>query len=153
MTAFDTVVGSQSVSEDKVEKQEETNQHGRNDEVGAVSAVTGNLFQASGAELKGFGRGSDAVAFALHHVDFVLVFKHTVQVAPHLVGNCVEGLLNSIGLAPRLALLHVEVGACEVVGPVEGSLQFVYHVPSHRVQSLNALRVLLKLRTALIQHV
>ena len=69
---------SQSVSEDEIEKKEKADEHGRNNQVGAVPAVTGNFLQTSGAELKGFGRGSDPVALALHEVDFILIFKHAV---------------------------------------------------------------------------
>lgn len=90
---------SDSVSEDEVEEEEETNEHGCDDDVGAVPAMASNLFKPGGTQLKVFGRRSDSVAFALHHVDFVFVFKHPVQISSHLVGNCVERLLNSDCLA------------------------------------------------------
>lgn len=83
------MAGQWCISKNEVEHEDETEDHGGNNDVCSVAPVASDFLQSCGTQLKGLGSVADAVAFLFHHVDFALVFKHFVQVASHFAGNFV----------------------------------------------------------------
>ena len=94
-------------SEDKVKKEEETDDHGSYDDICTIASVPGDFLKSCRTKLERLGRGSNTVALLLHLVQLTLIFKHPVQVATHFVSDLIKSLLDIVLLGGLFVLFQI----------------------------------------------
>ena len=108
-----------------------------------------NFFEAGTAELELLSSGSYCSASVLHRVEFILIFKHFVEVRTHFPCHVVKGLLNT----GRFTITNLKVSFAESCSTIESSLQLSDDVSGHCVEFCDTLGILLKLWASLVEQV